>query len=211
MKIMQLRVGIIGTNCYIAYDEKTKDAVVIDPGDDAKSILHAISEENLNLNYVLLTHCHFDHILGVHELLGATTAKFVAPEGDLWLLEAKNMGEFRAHAAGYVQDTPDILAKEGMEISFGGLKALYMNTPGHTPGSSIIQIEDCLFTGDTLFRHECGRCDLKGGDFMQMLQSLKRLHDLPGNFHVLPGHEGVSTLDEERKNNSYMLQAIGRK
>ncbi|MDY3617892.1 MBL fold metallo-hydrolase [Agathobaculum sp.] len=210
MKIIQLRVGMVGTNCYIVYDEASRDAAVIDPGDNAPSILKAVEEENLKVRYVLLTHAHFDHILAAHAVLETTGAKYVVPEGDTWLLKRENMGEFRAFANGYTEDAPDILAGEGTKVSFGGLIAEYMNTPGHTPGSSVIRIGDCLFTGDTLFRHECGRCDLEGGDFGQMLASLKRLHDLEGDYKVLPGHEGISTLADERAHNPYMLQATGR-
>ena len=210
MKLMQLTVGVVGTNCYIVYDEKTREAAVIDPGDNAKSILHAVSEEKLTVKYVLLTHAHFDHILAVHDVLEGTGAQFVCPEADTWLLCRDNMGQFRALARNYVQDTPDILAKEGTEITFGGMTAVYMSTPGHTPGSSVIRIGDCLFTGDTLFRHECGRCDLEGGDFSAMLRSLKRLSELEGDYKVFPGHEGISTLSEERAANPYMLQANGR-
>ena len=211
MKIMQLCVGMVATNCYIVYDENSREAVVIDPGDNAPSILHAVQEEKLTVKYVLLTHAHFDHILAAHEVLAQTGAKYVVPEGDTWLLSRENMGQFRALARSYVQDTPDILATEGTQITFGSLTATYMNTPGHTPGSSVIQIEDCLFTGDTLFRHECGRCDLEGGDFGLMLRSLKRLHDPEGDYKVLPGHEGISTLSEERVANPYMLQAVGKR
>ncbi len=210
MKVIQLCVGMVGTNCYIVYDEASREAAVIDPGDNAPSILGAIADERLTVRYVLLTHAHFDHILAAHEVLAATGAKYVVPEGDLWLLKRENMGQFRSFANGYTEDQPDIPAGEGTEVSFGGLTAHYMNTPGHTPGSSVIRIGDALFTGDTLFRHECGRCDLEGGDFGRMLASLKRLHDLEGDFQVLPGHEGVSTLEEERRCNPYMLQAVKR-
>ena len=210
MKLIQLCVGVVGTNCYIVYDEKSREAAVIDPGDNAKSILHAVSEEKLKVKYVLLTHAHFDHILAAHEVLEATGAQFVCPEADIWLLNRDNMGQFRSLARTYVQDTPDILAKEGTEVTFGDLTAHYMSTPGHTPGSSVIRIGDCLFTGDTLFRHECGRCDLKGGDFSAMLRSLKRLYELDGEYKVFPGHEGISTLSEERAYNPYMRQAMGK-
>lgn len=210
MKLMQLCVGMVRTNCYIVYDEATREAAVIDPGDNAKSILHAVNEEQLNVKYVLLTHAHFDHILAAHEVLEATGAQYVVPEQDTWLLSRDNMGQFRGLARNYVQDTPDILANEGTEVTFGGMTATYMATPGHTPGSSVIRIGDCLFTGDTLFRHECGRCDLEGGDFSAMLRSLKRLHDLDGDYKVFPGHEGISTLNEERAYNPYMLQAMGK-
>lgn len=211
MKVLQLCVGMVATNCYIVFDEQSREAAVIDPGDSAPSILHAVDEERLTVRYVLLTHAHFDHILAAHEVLEKTGAKYVVPEADTWLLKRENMGQFRAIARGYVEDTPDILATEGTQLTFGGLTATYMNTPGHTPGSSVIQIEDCLFTGDTLFRHECGRCDLEGGDFGVMLRSLKRLHDLEGDYKVLPGHEGLSTLAEERAANPYMLQAVGKR
>lgn len=210
MKIIQLCVGMVATNCYIVYDETSREAAVIDPGDNASSILNAVRTENLIVKYVLLTHGHFDHILAAHEVLQATGAQYVVPEADAWLLDKDAMGEFRPFAKNYVKDVPDILAGEGTQVSFGGLKAVYISTPGHTPGSSVICIDDVLFTGDTLFRHECGRCDLEGGDFSAMLRSLHRLHDLSGDYRVLPGHEGISTLAEERQRNPYMLQATGR-
>ena len=106
MKVMQLTVGVVGTNCYIVYDEATREAAVIDPGDNAKSILHAVAEEKLTVRYVLLTHAHFDHILAVHDVLEATGAQFVCPEADTWLLSRDNMGQFRSLARSYVQDTP---------------------------------------------------------------------------------------------------------
>ena len=121
MKVMQLTVGVVGTNCYIVYDEATREAAVIDPGDNAKSILHAVAEEKLTVRYVLLTHAHFDHILAVHDVLEATRAQFVCPEADTWLLSRDNMGQFRSLARSYVQDTPDILAGEGTAVTFGGL------------------------------------------------------------------------------------------
>ena len=91
MKLMQLCVGMVRTNCYIVYDEATCEAAVIDPGDNAKSILHAVNEEQLNVRYVLLTHAHFDHILAAHEVLEATGAQYVVPEKDTWLLSRDNM------------------------------------------------------------------------------------------------------------------------
>lgn len=133
MKLMQLCVGMVRTNCYIVYDEATREAAVIDPGDNAKSILHAVNEEQLNVRYVLLTHAHFDHILAAHEVLEATGAQYVVPEKDIWLLSRDNMGQFRGLARNYVQDTPDILANEGTEVTFGGMTATYMATPVTRP------------------------------------------------------------------------------
>ncbi|MDR3767564.1 MAG: MBL fold metallo-hydrolase [Butyricicoccus sp.] len=210
MKILRLVVGMVQTNCYIFYDENTMEGAVVDPGDNAPSILKAIEDEKIQLKYVLLTHGHFDHILAVHDVAKATGAKLVCPKGDTWLLHKDAMGEFRPWAKSFVETPVDIEAEEGTEVTIGGLTAYYMNTPGHTPGSSVIKVGDVLFTGDTLFRHECGRCDLEGGDFSKMLASLKRLHDLEGDYKVLPGHEGLSTLEDERRNNPYMRQATGK-
>lgn len=207
MKILNLTVGMVSTNCYIVFDENTKDGVVIDPGDNAPAILKALASEQIKLRYVLLTHGHFDHILAVHEVVAATGAKLVAPKGDLWLLSRDAMGEFKPFVKNFTETPVDIEAAEGTEVAFGGLTAHYLSTPGHTPGSSVIRVEDVLFTGDTLFRHECGRCDLAGGDFNLMLQSLKRLHDLPGDYRIMPGHEGMSTLEDERRHNPYMREA----
>lgn len=210
MKILQLTVGMVSTNCYIFYDESTMEGAVVDPGDNASSILKAAADAGVRLTHILLTHGHFDHILAVHEVSAATHAKLVCPKDDLWLLHKEAMGEFRPYVRRFEETPVDIEAQEGTQIRIGGLTARYLSTPGHTPGSSCILVDDTLFTGDTLFRHECGRCDLQGGDFAHMLRSLARLHDLPGDYHVLPGHEGVSTLEEERAHNPYMRQATGR-
>ena len=210
MKLETMVLGPLETNCYLLWDEQTMEAAVIDPGASGQKIADRLAQNGLMLRMILLTHAHFDHILAVHDVLEATGAQFVCPEADTWLLSRDNMGQFRSLARSYVQDTPDILAGEGTAVTFGGLTAVYMSTPGHTPGSSVIRIGDCLFTGDTLFRHECGRCDLEGGDFSAMLRSLKRLSELEGDYKVFPGHEGISTLSEERAANPYMLQANGR-
>lgn len=208
MKILTLTVGMVSTNCYIVFDEKTKDGAVIDPGDNAPAILQAIAAAGVTLRYVLLTHGHFDHILAVNEIVQKTGARLVAPKEDLWLLSRDAMGEFKPFVKNFTETPVDIKAVEGTEIVFGGLTAHYLSTPGHTPGSSVIRIKDVLFTGDTLFRHECGRCDLPGGDYGLMLKSLKRLHDLADDYKILPGHEAASTLADERRHNRYMLEAV---
>lgn len=210
MKILHLCVGVVRTNCYIVFDEATKEGAVIDPGDNAYAILSQIREEAITLKYILLTHAHFDHVLAVKAVKEATGAQLVLHEADAGMLKKETMSDFRPYITNYQEPIVDLYAKEGTQVTFGGMTATYLNTPGHTPGSSVIMIGDCLFTGDTLFRHECGRCDLPGGNFDQMLESLKRLHDLPGDFHVLPGHEDMSTLAEERSQNPYIRQALAR-
>lgn len=211
MKIMHLCVGPVQTNCYIVFDPTTREGIVIDPGDNADSILANIEKEALKISYILLTHAHFDHIMAAKAVQDKTGAQLVLHKLDVPLLEEETMGEFRSYTRGrYSKPRVDITAEEGTQIRFADMTATYMHTPGHTPGSCVIMLGDCLFTGDTMFRHECGRCDLPGGDFGQMLQSLKRLHDLSGEYHVLPGHEGFSMLSDERVNNPYVQQALGR-
>ena len=207
MKVMQLTVGVVGTNCYIVYDEATREAAVIDPGDNAKSILHAVAEEKLTVKYVLLTHAHFDHILAVHDVLEATGAQFVCPEADTWLLSRDNMGQFRSLARSYVQDTPDILAGEGTAVTFGGLTATYMSTPGHTPGSLSIYFPELnsIMTGDLLFYHSVGRTDFPGSSQEALRKSLhKKIFILPQETAVYPGHGPNTNVGEELANNPYL-------
>ncbi|MBS5164159.1 MAG: MBL fold metallo-hydrolase [Butyricicoccus sp.] len=215
MKILQMCVGMFATNCYIVFDEDTKEGAVIDPGANAEGILQAAEQAQVKLTWVLLTHGHFDHILAVRDIQKATGAKLAIHKDELWLLKKEILeGSIQTFGLSrrddYEELTPDLLAEEGTEIAIGNLTATYLHTPGHTPGSSCIRVGDVLFTGDTLFRHECGRCDLEGGDFGKMLKSLKRLSEIRENLHVLPGHEGASTLDEERRMNPYIRQAVGK-
>ena len=212
MKIIHSKVGPVHTNCYIVYDEKTKDAAIIDPGEKALALLEMIKENDLNLKYIFLTHAHFDHIIAVSKIQQETNAQVVAHKKEVHFLSGeyvnKNYGRYIRGE--YIQPNVDILAKDGTELEIGNMKAKFISTPGHTKGSCVIQIENALFTGDTLFAGECGRCDLEGGDFKEMLTSLKKLADIPQNFDVYPGHEGFTTLDAERKSNRYMLEATGK-
>lgn len=214
MKILQLCVGMVGTNCYIVYDETTMLGAVIDPGDNAPAILAEIERAGVKVEWILLTHGHFDHILAVGDVQAATGARLAIHKDDLWMLTPESlsasMRSFGMPRSRYTQLQPDLLAEEGSTVEIGGLIAEYLHTPGHTPGSSCIRMGNVLFTGDTLFRHECGRCDLAGGDFDKMLRSLARLRDLPGDYTVLPGHDAASTLEDERRWNPYMRQAGGR-
>ena len=100
--------------------------------------------------------------------------------------------------------------QEGDTLTLGSLTILVMETPGHSPGSVTLQVGDVLFTGDTLFAGDCGRTDLRGGSYEEILASLKRLGQLEGNFHVCPGHGETSTLDRERKVNPYLREAMAR-
>ena len=209
MKLYHQQVGMIGTNCYLVQDEESGRGVVIDPGDDAGRILQGIAEHGIHIDYILLTHGHFDHILAVHDVAEKTGAQVVIHQLDAYRLKAEELLAYKPYLRdAYQEKLADIQVQDGDTISFGGLTARFIHTPGHTEGSCLIEIADCLFTGDTLFRREIGRCDLPGGDYNTMLRSLKKIAQIPGDYAVYPGHEGFSTLQEEREHNRYLKMVM---
>ena len=201
MKLDSLAVGLIGTNCYLLWDETAGNAAaIVDPGGSADQILAKIKQNNLDVKMILLTHGHFDHVMGVQDILAAYPGLPVyITETDY--PEARDGGQF-GYSMGEVASVR--FYDEGDTVELGNLKIDVLRTPGHTPGSVTLRVEDVLFTGDTLFRGSCGRTDFPGGSFGDMQRSLKRLADLPGDYRVYPGHEGSSTLDYERKYNPFM-------
>lgn len=207
MKRKTFVVGYVQTNCYIVYDE-SKNAVMIDPGDDAATLLAFLAEESLNLKYIFLTHGHFDHILAMPEVRKATGAQVVIAEGDAECLLAPRKS-LASNVHLQQEAVPaDILAKDRDVFSAGAMHFTWLLTPGHTPGCAVILCENAMFSGDTLFEDDCGRCDLPGGDYATMLQSLRRLYALEGDYDVFPGHDVMTTLSRERKYNRNMLEAV---
>lgn len=197
MKIMSLELGDYGTNCYIVYDENTKNAVVIDPGAEAEYIMKYVDKEGLAVKLILLTHGHFDHTGAVDELRSLTGA-------EVWVHENDNKDRLgKIDLSGYAK-----YFDEGDEIKLDSLSFKVLNTPGHTPGSCVFIADGVIFAGDTLFAGSCGRTDFPGGSWEQMLASLKRLSGLDGDYTVLPGHMGATTLSRERATNPYMREAV---
>ena len=200
MKVSMMQVGPIGTNCYILEDGKK--AAVIDPGDEADRILAQLNQLDVQVEYILLTHGHYDHTTGVPELHKALpSAKIYIHQAD-----ANGAGSRLFPLAGQVDDL--LLYNEGDALPLGALTIEVLHTPGHSPGSVTLKAGDVLFTGDTLFAGDCGRTDLRGGSWEEILVSLGRLGKLEGNFHVLPGHGDTSDLDTERKINPYLKQGM---
>ena len=204
MKIISMQVGPIMTNCYILIDEESKKTAVIDPGEDADRILAALREEDSQVEYILLTHGHYDHTTAVPELHAAL------PQARIYIhqADANGAGSKLFPLASQVEDL--LLYDEGDTLALGGLTIQVLHTPGHSPGSVTLQVEDVLFSGDTLFAGSCGRTDLPGGSYDQMMASLKRLGGLEGGYKGLPGHNAPSTLDREREYNSFVREAMGR-
>ena len=203
MLIKTLPVGMLDTNCYIVTDEKTLQCAIIDPGADSNSILDYIESNNLRPEVVFLTHGHFDHHIALSAVLDATGASAYINKND-----ATTNG---IHEQLKLADDEGLIKWYGEEdiIRVGGLEFLILETPGHSPGSVTIMCENALFTGDTLFRDSCGRTDLDGGSVDLLMESLRRLGELDGDFEVYPGHAESTTLDRERAFNYYMRQAIG--
>ena len=202
MKVKVMQVGAIGTNCYILEDEETGKAAVIDPGDEAGAIANVLEEDKADVEYILLTHGHYDHTTGVPEL----KRRFPAAKVYIHRADANGAGSQLFPLAGQVKDLN--YYKEGDTLTLGSLTILVMETPGHSPGSVTLQVGDVLFTGDTLFCGSCGRTDLRGGSYDQIMASLKRLGKLEGDFHVCPGHDRTSTLEQERRYNPFLREAM---
>ena len=202
MKVKLLRVGPIGTNCYILEDDQTNLAAVIDPGDEPELIQEALEKEGVEVRYLLLTHGHYDHTTAVPAL------HRVYPQADIYIhqADANGAGSTLFPLAGEVDDLK--LYDEGDVIRLGDHEIQVLHTPGHSHGSVTLKVEDVLFTGDTLFAGSCGRTDLRGGSYEQIMQSLKRLGELKGDFHVCPGHEATSTLERERRSNPFLMEAM---
>ena len=197
-----MQVGPIGTNCYILEDDKTQKAAVIDPGDEADAIAKVLEESGVEVEYILLTHGHYDHTTGVPDL----KKRYPAAQVYINQADANGAGSTLYPLAGQVSDLR--YYGEGDSLTLGTLTIQVMETPGHSPGSVTLRVGDVLFTGDTLFCGSCGRTDLRGGSYEQIMASLKRLGELEGNFHVCPGHDRTSTLDQERKYNPFLMEAM---
>lgn len=200
MKVKMMQVGPIGTNCYILEDGGK--IAIIDPGDEAERILSILSRLDSRVEYILLTHGHYDHTTAVPELHRAL------PEARIYIhqADANGAGSRLFPLAGQVDDL--LLYDEGDTLPLGNLTVEVLHTPGHSLGSVTLKARDVLFTGDTLFAGDCGRTDLRGGSYEQILASLGRLGRLEGNFHICPGHGETSTMDREREINPYLKEGM---
>lgn len=210
MIIKHIVVGWLRTNCYLLGDEETRTCTLIDPGQKADTILEAVAELGYELKMILLTHGHYDHVMAVPKIVEKTGAKVYIHKKDQWLLSCDEVLRYGTRAEGYSVPHVDGWLEEGMTLSLGSLTIQVLHTPGHTAGCVTFLCGDAMFSGDTLFQECCGRTDLETGSMDDMMQSLKRLAQLPGNYRVFPGHEGFSSLDYERQYNSYIREALKR-
>lgn len=202
MELFVMTFGDISTNCYVAFDETTKEGVVIDVADNMPNeFLDEIKSQEVDVKYILLTHGHFDHTLGVNKL----KKNFPNAKVCISKEEYTYISENAPHPFVPKEDfaTPDILFEDNDEFSFGSEVLKVMLTPGHTGGGCVFYNNSCMFTGDTLFSGSVGRTDFFTGSFVDITRSVKRILSVDGNRKILPGHGNFSTQDFERKNNPY--------
>lgn len=204
MKIEKIVEPYFGENMYILVDENTKKCAVIDPGGAKDKILNYIKSNSLNLEYILLTHAHGDHIGAVNYIKSKTGAKVVAhsEEKELLLDNRKNLS-YSMHCGPQEVDA-DIYVNDKDKLDLGELRLSFIHTPGHTKGCMCIRVNNEMFTGDTLFAGSIGRTDLYSGNYKQIEKSLKKLAKYEDNVKIYPGHGPSSTLGIEKVSNPYM-------
>ena len=210
MLIKHVIVGWLQTNCFILGDEETRTCAIIDPGQKAEKILEAVNELGYEVKMILLTHGHYDHVMAVPQIVEKTGAKAYIHKKDEWLLACEEVLRYGTRAEGYSVPRVDGYLEDGQILKLGSLDIRVLHTPGHTAGCCVFLCGEAMFSGDTLFQECCGRTDLETGRLEQILRSLKRLAQLEGNYKVLPGHEGFSSLDYERQYNPYIREALRR-
>jgi len=204
IQVKQLVVGMVQTNCYIVYDEETKRAVIVDPGDRAEEINDALRELGVKPEAILLTHGHFDHIMAAASIKEEWGLAIYAGEKELEVLRDGEKNMMKTYYRKPLSLEPDVTLKDNEVFGAAGITWKMFETPGHTIGSCCYYAEDekILFSGDTLFRASYGRVDFPTGNAMDMLASVKRLlTELPPDVMVYPGHMDVTTIDFEKKNN----------
>lgn len=202
-----LAVGALQCNCSILGDEVTREAIVVDPGDDITEILAIVAKHQLTVKMIVITHAHIDHIGGAAKLKAITHAPVIMNPKDQELYDAMSVQAGWLGMETPEQTTIDTPAKDGDTLRFGDYRVHVLHTPGHTEGSTSLYIpaEKTLIAGDTLFRDSIGRTDLPGGDGRKILSSIKtKLLVLPEDTEVICGHGPSTTIGREAKRNPHL-------
>ncbi len=209
--------NLFSENTFVVWDESSKESIIVDPGCSNRGeeikLENYISENRLIVKYLLLTHCHIDHILGCRFVIDKYSPEYYAPKDDVLMLrQAVTIADGFGFKIEPVPE-PDKFLSEELLLNIGGSTIIFLYTPGHTPGEFCIYFkkEAICLTGDVLFKNSIGRTDLWGGDYDTIITSIKtKLFSLPDNVKIYPGHGGSSEIGTEKNHNPF-LHAAGKK
>lgn len=208
LEILQVTVGVMGVCCYIVFCPNTKKAAVVDPGGDVDRILEVVKDNGLEVEKIIATHAHPDHVCGVRELKEATGAEVVMHAADEEFFSRDEVSSYFSMLGLEASPPADTTVEEGDVIKIGEGELKVIHTPGHTPGGMCLLNEKNLITGDTLFVGGLGRTDFPGGSHRELLDSIhQKLLVLPEDTVVWPGHGyggSRSTIGEEKRSNPFL-------
>jgi hydroxyacylglutathione hydrolase len=206
LRVDQLSLGPIGTNCYVVRaDAGADEAAIVDPSGDATELRLILARLGARCSGMLVTHGHWDHLVGVADLAQGTGAPVHMPEGERELLERP--GALAPMGSGYPPHTPEVTLHGGETIDVAGIAFEVLSVPGHSPAHLAYHAEGCLFSGDVLFAGSVGRTDLPGADWDTLVTSIRMLVDtLPADTVVYPGHGPITTLGDELARNPFLSE-----
>lgn len=202
MKLYHLTTGLLGVNSYFLVNEETKKAILIDGGESYKSIKKASEDLGVKITTLLLTHAHFDHAGNAKALQDDGVKVYISSLDAPKLKNDLNLASDFGRRFDFLD--ADYTFNDGDELNLEGISIKVILTPGHTDGSVTFLVGDMLFTGDTLFRCSIGRSDFPTGDKAVLINSVKKLMSLEGDYRVYPGHDDFTTLSYERENNAFV-------
>jgi len=204
-----LPVGPLQCNCSVIGDDVSREAIVIDPGDDVADVLAIVQKHNLKVQQIIITHAHIDHVGGAKKLKAATGAAILLNQNDYALLKMLDVQAAWVGMASPGRVEIDQSVGQADKIRVGSISADVLHTPGHTQGSVCLYypLEKKLIAGDTLFAGSIGRTDLPGGSFEKIIRSLQeKVLALPDDTTVIPGHGELTTIGEERESNPFLTK-----
>ena len=204
MEVIKINNHPISANTYIAFDEDTKDGVIIDPSFYIENAIKEVINEGINIRAILLTHGHFDHISGVEQVRRMIDVPVYIHEKDADMLTSSDRNQGSSFGIDIVSGPADNIFSDNDTLSFGSISFKVLHTPGHTEGSVCFLSDDVMFTGDTLFHMSIGRTDMEGGNYSDILVSLSKLAQIDVDYKVYPGHEQSTSLFYEKDNNPFL-------